>query len=71
MNVSDAIKSGDMNLVSVGHGLLEVARSRMNGATEQLSILAGNRKSVREKRNITSRTLESTAKLLKYRSITR
>ncbi len=71
MNVSDAIKSGDMNLVSVGHGLLEVARSRMNGATEQLSILAGNRKCVREKRNITSRTLESTAKLLKYRSITR
>ena len=42
--LSDAIKSGDMDMVSVGHGLLEVARSRMDGATEQLSILAGKRK---------------------------
>ena len=41
---SDAIKSEDMDMISVGHGLLEVARSLMDAATEQLSILAGKRK---------------------------
>ena len=48
--LADAIKAGNMEMISVAHGLLEVARCRMDSATGKLSALAGKRKICNDKR---------------------
>lgn len=47
--LSDAIKAGNMDQISVAHGLLEVARKRMDSATDELSKLAAKRKTCNDK----------------------
>jgi len=42
--LSDAIKAGDMDQISVAHAMIEIARKRMNTATNELSTLANKRK---------------------------
>lgn len=47
--LSDAIKIGNMDQISVAHGLIEVARKRMDSATEELAKLAAKRKNCIDK----------------------
>jgi len=47
--LSDAIKQGDMDRVSVAHGLLEVARTRTANATKELCVVAEKRKKYDDK----------------------
>ena len=42
--LSDAIKAGNMDQISVAHAMIEIARKRMNEATNELSTLANKRK---------------------------
>ena len=42
--LSDAIKAGNMDQISVAHAMLEIARKRMSEATTELSALAVKRK---------------------------
>lgn len=45
--LSDAIKSGSLDSISIAHGLLEVARKRMDEANRELACLATNDKHVK------------------------
>jgi hypothetical protein len=47
--LKDAIKAGNIDQISVAHGLLEVARKRMDLATGELSTLAAKRKTCSQK----------------------
>ena len=47
--LSDAIKAGSMDNISVAHGLLEVARKRMDTATDELPKLATKRNTCHDK----------------------
>lgn len=42
--LSDAIKAGDIDRIGISHGLLEVARKRMDAATTELCSIAAKRK---------------------------
>jgi hypothetical protein len=55
--LGDAIKVGDVDLVSVAHGLLEVARTRTASATKELCVVAKKRKKCAEKLKL--HTIES------------
>jgi len=62
--LGEAIKQGDMDRVSVAHGLLEVARTRTANATKELRVIAEKRKKCAEKLKAHSNTdcLVATAK---------
>ena len=47
--LQEAIKTGDMDRISIAHGLLEVARKRMESATTMLCGVAAKRKTVADK----------------------
>jgi len=47
--LSGAIKAGNMDNISVAHGLLEVARERMDTATDELSKLATKQNTCHDK----------------------
>jgi hypothetical protein len=47
--LSDAIKSGSLDSISIAHGLLEVARKRMDEANRELACLAKKRQTCQEK----------------------
>lgn len=47
--LSDAIKAGNTDQLGVSHGLLEVARKRMDGANVELGSIASKRKHMAEK----------------------
>ena len=48
--LSDAIKAGNMDQISVAHAMIEIARKRMSAATDELSTLANKRKRCVEKK---------------------
>ena len=48
--LSDAIKAGNMDQISVAHAMIEIARKRMSEATNKLSTLAAKRKRCVEKK---------------------
>jgi hypothetical protein len=48
--LSDAIKAGDLDKISVAHGLLEIARKRTSEATDELGKLSDRGKRCLEKR---------------------
>lgn len=47
--LSDAIKIGSMDQISVAHGLIEVAQKHMDSATDELTKLAAKRRDCIEK----------------------
>jgi 5-methylthioribose kinase len=49
--LSDAIKSGSLDSISIAHGLLEVARKRMDEANRELACLATNDKHVKRSKS--------------------
>ena len=56
----EAIKTGDMDRISIAHGLLEVARKRMESATNKLCGVASKRKTAADKlKRICSGTVSS------------
>jgi len=66
--IGEAIKQGDMDTVSVAHGLLEVARTRTSNATKELRVIAEKWKKCAEKLKVHSNTdcQVATAKKLKH-----
>lgn len=48
--LSDAIKAGNMDQISVAHAMIEIARKRMNEATTELAALANKRKRCTDKK---------------------
>jgi len=47
--LADAIKAGDIDAIGISHGLLEVARKRMDNATNELCSIAEKRRRTADK----------------------